>query len=341
MAEPRVVQIAKAFRADLLRREAGQVRELTARYADINRALVDKIDALAAKLARMRDAGQEIGVAQLGRLEHWQALQAQLARELADFNRAAGRRILAGQKDYTELGARQAVTMLKTAAGRSALATSFHQLPAAAVEAIAAQLAEGTPLAALLADAYPQVAAQMAQRLANGVALGLNPRVVAAQASGSLGIGLVRALTIARTEELRAYRTASGQTYAANGVSTYKRAATFDDRTCIGCLAADGEEMDSPEIFDAHPNCRCTAIPIVPGAPAPSWTSSESWFGGQDEATQTAIMGPGRLELYNAGEATWSDLWTKTENDTWGGAIVPTLVRDLPGAETAARVKAA
>lgn len=335
MADSRLLAQVKAYRAALLASEAKQTRDLTKRYLAVDRAIGDKLETLAENLARLAAQGEPISAGTLYRLERWQQLQVQLVAELATFNAKAAASITAAKADTAKVGAAQAMELMRTAAGRATIAATFNQLPVAAITAIAGATADGSPLAALLAEAYPQVSEQIAARLVNGVALGINPRRVAAEARGALGVGLNRILTIARTEELRAYRTAAGQTYAANGIGSYKRSATFDERTCIGCLAADGEEMDEPEIFDAHPNCRCAAIPVVPGVAPPSWSSSQDWFNSQDEATQLGIMGPGRLEAYQSGNAGWSDLWTKTENETYGGAIVPTNVGDLPGAATA------
>jgi SPP1 gp7 family putative phage head morphogenesis protein len=178
-------------------------------------------------------------------------------------------------------------------------------------------------------DAYPAAHDAVADALIRGTTLGQNPLKVAADMRGALGVGLDRAFLIARTEELRAFRTASQATYRDAGVTQYKRMATMDDATCIGCLAADGIVQDNDEVFDAHPACRCTMVPIVPGAEVPEWKAAEEWFADQDRGTQLHIMGPGRLDAYESGAVSWSDLYTRRADDVWGGAIVPTNVSDL------------
>ena len=108
----------------------------------------------------------------------------------------------------------------------------------------------------------------------------------------------------------------------------------------MGCLAEDGETYSTPDGFDAHPNCRCAMVPVVPGF-EPEASPAQQWFDSQSEETQLAMMGAGRFELYSSGAVGWSDLSTRTWNDTWGGAIVPTNVGDLRAtagvAETAAK----
>jgi SPP1 gp7 family putative phage head morphogenesis protein len=145
--------------------------------------------------------------------------------------------------------------------------------------------------------------------------------------------GLDKALTIARTEQLRVYRAASQEQYRASGVVTgYRRLSAHDDRVCAGCLAADGEELSSDVDFEAHPNCRCTLVPICAGVEPPQWTAGGDWFEEQDEETQRNILGPGRYELWqNGGVSDFRQFATRVQNETWGGAVVPTPVGALGG----------
>lgn len=77
--------------------------------------------------------------------------------------------------------------------------------------------------------------------------------------------------TIARTEVMRASNYGRIKTWERSGVVKYKEWLTaFDDRTCAICSALDGERVPLDKNFSigvymppAHPNCRCTAIPII------------------------------------------------------------------------------
>ncbi len=332
--EPDVVRVAREFKAALLRAELAEQYLMAERYLRVETALTDSIAALAEHVAGLRAAGREPSLGMLYRLERWQSLERQILAELTSFNGWAAERIASRQRALGRSGIEYARGTLQA----SGLAVPFDALPTAAVEAMVGLAGDGSPLSALLVKAYPDVHEAIADALVRGVAIGQNPAKVAAGMRDALGVGLDRAFLIARTEELRAFRTAAQDTYREAGVTQYRRMATLDEATCIGCLAADGEISDNDEVFDAHPACRCTMVPIV--GEELTWRSSEDWFNAQDHETQVAIMGPGRLEAYESGAASWSDMFMRTDDATWGGAIVPTPLSDLvpggmPGAKAA------
>jgi len=64
--------------------------------------------------------------------------------------------------------------------------------------------------------------------------------------------------------------------------------------------------------------------------PPVQFQTGQEWFRQQPEATQRRILGPGRFEAWRNRGATLDDMVTVVPNDTWGDAIVPTLVRNLP-----------
>lgn len=336
MAEvARVIAMAREFKADLARRESTNVAAMATRYRSVVKALEGNIEALAARLAREAELGIAPTKGALYRMNRYAELQAQMAQEMKTYNAWAKAKVEATRQDMAGMGVKHADALAKA----SGLRAVFDKLPAANIEQMVAQLSADAPLAKLLLKAYGDAADEVANRLLQGIALGQSPRAVAENAANALGIQLDRALTIARTETLRAYREPQLQRFTQLGIIEYKRIATHDDLTCIGCLVEDGEVYSSPDGFDAHPNCRCTAVPIVPGAETPAWQSSEDWFGSLSDTQQLAMMGPGRYELYSTGQVGWSDLSARTWNDTWGGAIGPTNVSDLRAiAQAAAKV---
>jgi hypothetical protein len=112
-------------------------------------------------------------------------------------------------------------------------------------------------------------------------------------------------------------------TYFADGVLVHN---------CAGCLAEDGTEYDNDVDFEAHPNCRCSLIAVCEGVDPPEWTAGGDWFEEQDEETQRNILGPGRYELWQNGQVSdFRRFATHTQNETWGGAVVPTLLSALGG----------
>ena len=118
------------------------------------------------------------------------------------------------------------------------------------------------------------MATQMSRILADGLVQGLSPRDVARRMNKQAidGIGKVRALTIARTETIRAH--AEGQLDALEklGVSkigvAVEWSTTGDDRVCPVCLPLEGVVMSIKEargILPRHPNCRCAFVPANVG----------------------------------------------------------------------------
>ncbi len=76
--------------------------------------------------------------------------------------------------------------------------------------------------------------------------------------------------TIARTETMRASNYGRIRTWEKSGVKYKEWLTAFDDRTCPICADLDGERRRLEDLFSvgvymppAHPNCRCTAVPII------------------------------------------------------------------------------
>jgi len=76
---------------------------------------------------------------------------------------------------------------------------------------------------------------------------------------------------IARTETMRASNYGRYEAWKKSRVVVGKEWVTaFDDRTCPECAASDGDQAPLEKPFrngvlmpPLHPNCRCTAVPII------------------------------------------------------------------------------
>lgn len=107
--------------------------------------------------------------------------------------------------------------------------------------------------------------------MAQGMAEGRNPRVIAKDITGRIDkIGLTRAKTLARTEVIRAHHNANINEYERVGIVGVKVKAewtTAGFNVCPICSANEGSVYTLDQIrglIPAHPNCRCIALPIVP-----------------------------------------------------------------------------
>lgn len=186
----------------------------------------------------------------------------------------------------------------------------------------------------------------MRRELVRGVRLGKNPRDTAGrmvrQVEGQFNGGLTRALTIARTETLDAYREAAAAIQDANRdvLGGWIWLAHLDgDRTCAACWAMHGTEhpLSAPGP-QGHPQCRCSRAPktrswadlgIDLPEPDDAIPDAETLFRALPRDQQLAILGAARLGLLNQDAITWADLARRRENPGWRPSWVPTPVRDL------------
>lgn len=101
------------------------------------------------------------------------------------------------------------------------------------------------------------------KRMLLGASLGEGPRQLAADLANALKIPLNRALTIARTESINAYRSAALDTYRANSDVVEGWIWSAAAGACPFCASMDGTLHDLSETLDSHPNCRCGMLPKV------------------------------------------------------------------------------
>lgn len=328
MPDPLVVRVTREFKAQLLIREQAQMQAMAGRWLDIERLLDGQISALAADFEQRRLAGQAISEAALFRMERFQSLLRQLERELETYQEYADDRIATGQRENARLGIEHAARKINTQ--MAGVGTAFDMLPVEAVENMVGLASDGSPLARLLRQSYPDAAEGIMANLVRGTALGWNPNRTARAMRDGMAQGLNRTLTIARTEQLRVYREASRQQYEASGVVPYhRRIATHDDRVCAACLMAEGEVLEVGEQLYDHPQGRCDSVPAVSGLPAVQWQLGPDWFREQGEATQRAILGSGRYRAWREGRFDLDQLVTVRHDDTWGRSLNPTPLQEL------------
>lgn len=233
------------------------------------------------------------------------------------------------------------------------------QLPAAEQASTAARAAAKilpSALDAIVARTQSQIIGQaralsgeamdaMRRSLITGVAVGSHPSGAAAdmlrRVEGEFNGGLSRAMTIARTELLDAYRTASAYAHNANSdiLDGWRWLCSFTVRTCPACWSKNGDTypVSTPGPW-GHPNCRCARVPEVRSwqslgihAPEPpsSFPDAQKAFKALSKDDQLAIMGPGRLAALNSGQAQWGDLAQRRDSSDWRPSYVATPVRNL------------
>lgn len=187
--------------------------------------------------------------------------------------------------------------------------------------------------------------AAMRRELVRGIAVGDNPRVAARRMldrlEGRFNGGLTRALRVARTEMLDAYRQSSAEiaTTDADIVSKVVWTAALDTRTCPACVAMHGTEFPTGTAGpEGHPQCRCTFIEqtktwrelgFAVEEPPSMFPDRDVWWDSLDDADRLQVMGPGRLAALESGEVGWDSLAQRKANVGWRDAYYVTPLKDL------------
>ena len=207
----------------------------------------------------------------------------------------------------------------------------WTRVPPQAMANIVASTEASAPVGRIIGRLGQEVAEEVMFNLVQGIALGKGPRETAKLVTESAGMGLSKALTLTRTETMRAYREASRMQYQANPamVKGYRRMSAKDERVCIACLVLDGEFYELDEPLQAHPNCRCTLVPEtltyqdlgLQDIPMPEpGDNGREWFRKQPRNVQLQIMGKSetRLGAWERGDVDFGDMFQVTDHPVWG-----------------------
>ena len=329
MPDPLVIQVMQANKAALLANEQAQMQAMAQRWRQVEANLNDQIELF---VRRTQEEGLTASAlrSRQWQLDRYRTLLRQVTVELDRYTDYAAPLIESQQRVYAQQGIQHASQAIQAVGVDNGVTIRFDLLPVSATENMVGLAGDGSPLRTLLRGSYGSAADGMLNELVRATAVGQNPRVTADRmVRNGLSQSLSRMLTISRTETLRVYKEASRQTYInSKVVNSYRRLATRDQRSCIGCLAEDGKEYPLNEPFASHPNCRCTLIPNVAGYKPAQWELGPAWLAKQTPDVQKTMLGAGRYALYKDGIDFDRFATTKTD-ETWGDAVVPTRLRDL------------
>ena len=337
MPDPAVVVQLREFKAQLLARESSQMADMTRRWLDVEHTLDAKIADLAQEVF---DLGLTVPREKVYQLARYRELLAQAKVQVGQYQRWSGQLIADKQAEWAGLGLQQAQAAIQTSfldAGQ--IGANFTHLPVEATENMIGFAGNGAPLHDLLKDCFPEAWSGLETALIRATAVGINPRETAAAMRDGFGLGLNKAMVIARTEQIRAYRMASTQQYRESGVvSGFRRLSAHDSRVCLACLAAEGQLFDVAEELTDHVCGRCTAVPIVDGVPEVQFQTGAEWFTTLDPSAQKEMLGADRFQAWQAGAFQFGDLVTHTQNATWGGGIAVTPLNKLMGGGAGVKV---
>lgn len=248
-----------------------------------------------------------------------------------------------GDVTRTAVDWQERLTRSQLPTGDAAVAAiTWNRIPADAIDALVERTTQQitSSLRPLSGDAVNA----MHRALLRGLTVGDNPRQVAAdmltRVEGEFNGGLTRALTIARTEILDAYRSGAAAAQFANAdvLQGWMWLSQLDKRTCPSCWSMHGTEHELTELGpNDHQNGRCARLPVTRtwadlGIDLPEPPSvvpdAQDAFWAMPRDDQVAVMGPLRLAALENG-APWDLLSVKRTSDGWRDSYIPTPARVL------------
>lgn len=342
-------RLADAFAREVDARALVATDTLTATYATVRTRLLRQLDALIGEMDDRLKAGAALTPGQVTRVARVMALLRQADEELLDWYRQASAVVADGQRQAVDAALRNASELLRGALAPAPFAATgvtatFNGLPAEALRELIGVLQDGTPVRQLLEEYGRQSAAAIREEMLVGLASGVNPREVARRIRATMDGNAVRALTVARTELLRAYRESSLRLYRANRdvVTGWVWWSSRTERTCPVCWAMHATKHALDEMFGSHPNCRCTPLPEtktwrelgfgdVPGDKRLDVEPGEEAFKRLPAGQQRRILGPAKYRAYSQGTLTLPELVKVTHDARWGITRTERSFRDLRG----------
>jgi SPP1 gp7 family putative phage head morphogenesis protein len=333
-----IQKVIKQYRRDLLAKERSAASELVRVYGEAWKRIKAELERLHTEYEAAKARGEKVDVSWIYQYNRARAFRDQVERELLTFAQYADGKIREQQFEAIEAAESHAERLTRLALGKppAGLAVSWNRIDRASVETLLGMTQAESPLHQLLLSIAAAGAKDAEKALVQGMLLGRNPREVAVDLRRALGTTLSRALTIARTETLRAHREATRASYQANSdiVKGWIWHSALDTRTCAMCWAMHGTEHSIDEVLDDHPNGRCSMIPKtstweeigakygidLSGIPDtnPVIESGISQFEKLPAEQQIAILGQAKYKAWKDGQFTLSDLVGRKRSKIWG-----------------------
>lgn len=342
-------EAGRRFRAALLRREQAAASAMVTRYGQAWTAISGSLTVVTDQIVAARGRGEVVNQSWLDQQDRLRKLRAQVETELTEFARFASDVTRQNQVEAIRAATVNAerAAMLKAAMADADTSSGYQtglqiqgiwsRLPTGALEDLAGFSADGSPLATLFQSLGAETGTAMEQALSRSLAMGLNPRKIAAEVRRATGMGLNRALLISRTETLRAYREATSRTLEANAelLRGWVWVSGLGKRSCPACWAMHGTEHPVTEKLTGHPACRCVMVPFVKGTQHGVRKGSEV-FATLPEADKEAILGKGAYKAFHVGAVKLDDFAGVKHNDLWGDHHYTRSLRSILGKDMAA-----
>lgn len=309
--------LARVFRYAIVSHDAETLARVTEAYGLVRDTLRRELSTLLARIEQERAAGIAITRGWLAREDRLRGLLTQTQGALDSFGRDVSLRVTAAQSGAAALAQEAAREVAASVTG------TWNRLPQAALQSLVGVMGDGSPTGEYLRSVTGEGFTRVKAALIEGVALGRSPRRVAVDVEAAAGVTRSRALTIARTETFRAYRSASLQTYRENNdvVGKWRWLASLSGGTCPVCISMHGSLHDLDEPFGSHTNCRCVPSPVSEGRLDSPFESGEQWLTRQAEDVQDRVFrsqGTEAADAWRRGDVRLADFVKTTYDPKWG-----------------------
>ena len=265
-------QLAQHQRRELLAREQAIANQIDSAYSllwqSLARQLLRLLDDMQRAEQRAKAFNQPFDALRwIRQIRGLDMLLASVEQDMQTFTATARALVQSQWQPFWFAGEQDAIRLLDEAL--PGIGVQFGRPSLRAFDVLASRGAAHLKIAELFARLTPEAKEAVRKRLLAGLALGQGPREVARSiAAGVRNLSRNRALVIARTELISAYRDANLATYRENSdvVKEWEWSTAEDERTCPLCQPMDGKRFPLNQPFDAkHASDRCTPVPVTYG----------------------------------------------------------------------------
>lgn len=338
---PRLSQLQRAitgYRQSLLTLDDAALTALQESYQPSRVRLLNTVTELTAQIGN----GQKLTTTEAMELGRARELLRLVDVEAGRIAKLTGEIVPSAQAEAVEQAIARARTLTIAqgvdARAASRVAARWTTINTNAVADLVGSLSDGSPLSSWIERVVPDSVQTVKDTLLDGVTRGIHPEALAKRLSAATDLPLERAMTMARTETLRAYRSAGLESMRQNAdiLSGWTWSAAHGPRTCNACLALSGRDFPLTVAFMAsHVRCRCSPLPrLKDDSLLPSLQTGEEWFNAQPREWQRERFPVGLRGDFDAGRVGIQDMASLRHDDVWGDSY---QVSSIPEARRQAR----
>lgn len=254
-------QLAAQHRAALIQRDVAFAGQIYDHYQAMWSRILARLAVLAKLISDAQQAGQPVKISWLYEQRRLQLFLDEVYKEVQTFAAWTQTNVQQQMHHAAQIGAHDAILLLDHQLGN--VLGSFNRLPEHAIRQAVYNVETDAHLQKLFGSFDDQAVALVKKRLVSAVGLGEHPREIARDIQQALKVPLNRALTIARTEVVGAWRDAALNNYRANADVVQEWEWSAAAGACPFCQSMDGKRFPLGQDMDSHPNCRCAALPVT------------------------------------------------------------------------------